>query len=141
MNRSVYLRPTSWTTIRFGIVGLLWLAGVHDAAASCGDYLLVNGVPVMEHQGDVGLHPHGEASPFGKPPAPRRCQGPSCSQSPSLPFSIPVTIQSIERVEVLAVVAANVPSGHRSIQWPLPGESAAEHKLMRDIFRPPRAAL
>ncbi len=133
---------TSDPMIRLGIVVVVLLfAGSRNADGSCGDYLLVNGVPVSQHQGAAMHSDRDGGSPVDEIPSRRECKGPHCSQSPTVPPPISSTVQSSLQLKLSALASAAIAASRQSQRVPVELERVAGMCFANQVFRPPRASL
>jgi hypothetical protein len=99
------------------------------ARASCGSYVLVNGMAVPsagEHTPDL-------------PPHRLPCNGPQCRQSPPMLPTAPPQHSPSQRDPLLWIAQANGDCDNDICRWGIENVPAPTSIYLTDIFRPPRA--
>lgn len=121
------------------MVGLMLFADAQQADASCGDYLLVNGVPVSHQQMTApgGIQVDGFSISEG--PLQHKCSGPNCSSSPTAPSPVTTTVHSTKRVDLPAAVGVKLIARLEFMLTAHAFERFVADSECRDIFRPPQA--
>jgi hypothetical protein len=126
------LRAIVWRRV-LPVVALVvcWLGMANDASAACGDYVLVNGVPMARPGHDA----HTPQTP--SLPAQRTCQGPLCQQGqvpPAPPAKIVIDDQRSDGVIAVDSISDGDAVG-RALFGDVPAHSRA---AATDVFHPPR---
>jgi hypothetical protein len=118
---------------------LVHLEGPQAAAASCGNYVLVNGQLVVDHSPFVLPALLGDAPPA--PPA-RPCNGPFCQRAPvQAPVPVPVPVSLASQLPHWACLAgASYEPQHPWAQWVPQPALVPVAGYPDSLFRPPRFA-